>query len=84
MCVFSLFETHSEVHDAFMSFRANNTSELEYNASIRKRPLRVIGTVDKCVTRLDVRERLRELMTELGILHKNYSVKIELLDVSVT
>ncbi|KAH3828343.1 myoglobin-like [Dreissena polymorpha] len=76
----SLFETHPEVHDAFMSFRAINTSELEYNAILRQHALRVMGTVDKCITRLDNREKLRELMAELGIRHKNYSVKIEFID----
>ncbi|WAR15138.1 CYGB1-like protein [Mya arenaria] len=72
-----LFETHPEVHDAFMSFRAVTTSELEYNAILRAHALRVMGIVDKCIYRLDNRDKLRELMTELGIRHKNYSVKIE-------
>ncbi|WAR15141.1 CYGB1-like protein [Mya arenaria] len=75
-----LFETHPEVHDAFMSFRAINTSDLEYNAILRKHALRVMGTVDKCIYRLDNRDKLRELMTELGIRHKNYSVKIEFIE----
>jgi len=79
---FSLFETHPEVHDAFMSFRAVNTTDLEYNAILRAHALRVMGTVDKCIYRLDNREKLRELMTELGIRHKNYNVKIEFIDVS--
>ncbi|WAR15148.1 CYGB1-like protein [Mya arenaria] len=75
-----LFETHPEVHDAFMSFRAVNTSDLEYNAILRKHALRVMGTVDKCINRLDNNFKLCELMTELGIRHKNYSVKIEFID----
>ncbi|KAH3828339.1 hypothetical protein DPMN_130295 [Dreissena polymorpha] len=75
-----LFETHPEVYDSFVSFHAINTSELEYNAILRQRALRVMGTVDKCITRLDNREKLRELITELGIRHNNYSVKIECID----
>lgn len=82
MYIFSLFETHPEVHDAFMSFRAINTTELEYNAILRAHALRVMGTVDKCIYRLDNRDKLRELMTELGIRHKNYTVKVEFIDVS--
>ncbi|XP_052760571.1 uncharacterized protein LOC128203274 isoform X2 [Mya arenaria] len=78
--IITLFETHPEVHEAFMSFRAENTSELEYNAILRAHALRVMGTVDKCIYRLDNREKLRDLMTELGIRHKNYSVKIEFID----
>ncbi|WAR15135.1 CYGB1-like protein [Mya arenaria] len=75
-----LFETHPDVHDAFMSFRAVNTSDLEYNAILRAHALRVMGTVDKCIYRLDNREKFGEIMTELGIRHKNYSVKIEFID----
>lgn len=65
-----------------MSFRAINTTELEYNAILRAHALRVMGTVDKCIYRLDNRDKLRELMTELGIRHKNYTVKVEFIDVS--
>ncbi|WAR15142.1 CYGB1-like protein [Mya arenaria] len=75
-----LFETHPEVHDAFMSFRAVNTSDLEYNAILRAHALRVMGTVDKCINRLDNNIKIRELMTNLGIRHINYSVKIEYMD----
>ncbi|WAR15151.1 NGB-like protein [Mya arenaria] len=75
-----LFETHPEVHDAFMSFRAVNTSDLEYNAIFRKHALRVMETVDKCINRLVNNFKLLGLMTELGIRHKNYSVKIEFID----
>ncbi|WAR15137.1 CYGB1-like protein [Mya arenaria] len=75
-----LFETHPDVHDAFMSFRAVNTSELEYKAILRAHALRVMGTVDKCIYRLENRDKLQELMTEMGIRHKNYSVKIEFID----
>ncbi|WAR15139.1 CYGB1-like protein [Mya arenaria] len=75
-----LFETHPDVHDAFMSFRAVNTSDLEYNAILRAHALRVMGTVNKCIYRLDNRDKLQELMTEMGIRHKNYSVKIEFID----
>ncbi|WAR15132.1 CYGB1-like protein [Mya arenaria] len=75
-----LFETHPEVHDAFMSFRVVNTSDTEYSAILRAHALRVMGTVDKCIYRLDNRDKLRELMTEMGIRHKNYSVKTKFID----
>lgn len=75
-----LFETHPEVQDVFMSFRTKNTSDLEYNQILRAHALRVMGTVDKCVYRLDNHEKLRDLMMELGMRHKNYSVKMEYID----
>lgn len=76
----SLFETHPEVQDVFMSFRTKNTSDLEYNHILRAHALRVMGTVDKCIFRLDNRDKLRDLMMDLGIRHQNYSVKIEYID----
>lgn len=76
----SLFETHPEVQDVFMSFRTKNTSDLEYNHILRAHALRVMGTVDKCIYRLDNRDKLRDLMMDLGIRHQNYSVKIEYID----
>ncbi|XP_060563687.1 uncharacterized protein LOC132723038 [Ruditapes philippinarum] len=63
-----------------MSFRTKNTSDLEYNHILRAHALRVMGTVDKCIYRLDNREKLRDLMMDLGIRHQNYSVKIEYID----
>ena len=76
-----MFETHPEVQDAFMSFRTLETSQLEYNTILRAHALRVMGTVDKCINRLDHRQKLQDLMTELGIRHKNYTVKMEYIDV---
>ncbi|XP_045162811.2 uncharacterized protein LOC123527430 isoform X2 [Mercenaria mercenaria] len=76
----NLFETHPEVQNVFMSFRTKNTSDLEYNHILRAHALRVMGTVDKCIYRLDNRDKLRDLMMDLGIRHQNYSVKIEYID----
>ena len=80
--LFSLFETHPEVHDAFMPFRKLHTSELEYSTILRSHAMRVMSTVDKCIARLDNRPKLRELMTDMGIRHQNYTVKMEYIDVS--
>jgi len=66
-----------------MSYRAQNATEQEYNAILRKHALRVMGTVDKCISRLHQPDKLGDLMTELGIRHKQYNVKIEYLDVSI-
>ncbi|KAL4221457.1 hypothetical protein ACF0H5_019714 [Mactra antiquata] len=76
----NLFETHPEVQNVFMSFRSKDTSDLEYNHILRAHALRVMGTVDKCIYRLDNRDKLRDLMMDLGIRHKNYTVKIEYID----
>ena len=44
--------------------------------------MRVMSTVDKCINRLDDRPKLRALMTDMGIRHQNYTVKMEYIDVS--
>lgn len=72
-----LFETHPEVEDVFMSFRNNSSSEQEYQHIIRAHALRVMGTVDKCIYRLNNRDKLRELMFGLGKRHKNYNMKTD-------
>jgi len=66
-----------------MSHRAENTTEQEYNAILRQHALRVMGIVDKCISRLHQPDKLSDLMTELGIRHKQYNVNIEFLDVSI-
>ncbi|XP_045163875.2 cytoglobin-1-like isoform X1 [Mercenaria mercenaria] len=75
-----LFETHPEVQDVFMSFRTKDVSDLEYNKILRAHALRVMGTVDKCIYRLDNRDKLQDLMMALGMRHVNYSVKIQYID----
>ena len=79
---FSLFETHPEVQDAFMPFRTLKTTELEYSTIMRSHAMRVMSTVDKCIARLDSRQKLQEMLIEMGIRHQNYRVKIEFIDVS--
>lgn len=76
----SLFETHPEVQESFMPFKDVSTTELEYNAILRSHALRVMGTVDKCISRLGSKDKLVELMTELGKRHQNYTVKPEYID----
>ncbi|WAR15136.1 hypothetical protein MAR_005241 [Mya arenaria] len=56
-----LFDTHLDVHDDFMSFRAVKTSDMQYNGIIRAHALQVLGTVNKCN-----RDKLRELMKEFN------------------
>ena len=65
-----------------MPFRTLQKSELEYNTILRSHAMRVMSTVDKCIARLDNRPKLREMMTEMGIRHQNYTVKMEYIDVS--
>lgn len=80
---FSLFDTHPEVKDVFMAFRTEETSKLEYDHVLRAHALRVMGTVEKCINRLDNPEKFQSLLMELGTRHQGYSVKIPYVDVSI-
>jgi hypothetical protein len=41
-----------------------------------------MGTVDKCITRLDTPDKLKELMSDLGKRHMNYNTKEDFIEVS--
>ena len=55
---------------------------MEQSAILRSHALRVMGTVDKCITRLDTPDKLKELMSDLGKRHMNYNTKEDFIEVS--
>ena len=55
---------------------------MEQSAILRSHALRVMGTVDKCITRLDTPAKLKELMSDLGKRHMNYNTKEDFIEVS--
>ncbi|KAJ8320544.1 hypothetical protein KUTeg_002131 [Tegillarca granosa] len=72
-----LFETHPEVQDAFLPFQQLTKSDLEQSVILRSHALRVMGTVDKCLSRAHKPEKLQELMLELGSRHSTYNAKAD-------
>lgn len=54
---------------------------MEQSAILRSHALRVMGTVDKCISRLDTPDKFKELMTNLGQRHLNYNVNEEFIEV---
>ena len=60
------------------------TTELEINTIMRAHAMRVMSTVDKCIARLDSRSKLCDMMMELGLRHRSYTMKIEFIDVSTS
>jgi hypothetical protein len=79
--LFSLFQTHPEVQDAFLPFQQLAKEDMEQSAILRSHALRVMGTVDKCLTRIRTPEKLQSLMHELGERHNNYNARFEFIDV---
>jgi len=55
---------------------------MEQSAILRSHALRVMGTVDKCITRLDTPDKLKELMSDLGKRHMNYNTTEDFIEVS--
>ncbi|XP_062591821.1 neuroglobin-like [Saccostrea cucullata] len=76
----NLFQTHPEVQDAFLPFQQLAMEDMEHSAVLRSHALRVMGTVDKCLTRIRTPEKLRKLMHELGERHVNYNAKYDFID----
>lgn len=75
-----LFDSHPEVQDAFLPFKQLSRQDMEQSAVLRSHALRVMGTVDKCIARLDKPDKFQEIMTELGKRHVNYNAKEDFIE----
>lgn len=75
-----LFDSHPEVQDAFLPFQQLSKKDMEQSAILRSHALRVMGTVDKCISRLDTPDKFKDLMTNLGQRHLNYNVNEEFIE----
>lgn len=81
---FRLFEKYPDVQQLFVHFRGMSADELRHNKRLRDHGLRVLNTLDKCITRIDEPDRLEKLLLELGQKHVVYNIKVEHLYVSTT
>lgn len=79
----SLFETHPDVQDVFMPFKGMSKEDLSHSSQLRSHALRVMGTVEKCLSRIDEPKKLEEMLHELGARHVMYSAKVDYIDVSI-
>ncbi|KAL4237674.1 hypothetical protein ACF0H5_002388 [Mactra antiquata] len=75
----SLFEKYPDVQQLFVHFRGLSFEELQHNTKLRDHGLRVLNTIDKCISRLEEPERLHKLLVELAEKHIMYSIKTEYL-----
>ncbi|KAH3854812.1 neuroglobin-like [Dreissena polymorpha] len=74
-----LFEKYPDVQQLFVHFRGLSAEELRHNRKLRDHGLRVLNTLDKCISRVAETERLEKLLLELGQKHNVYNIKIEYL-----
>ncbi|XP_076464350.1 uncharacterized protein LOC143296358 [Babylonia areolata] len=75
-----LFETHPDVQDVFLPFKGQSLDELKQSAQLKSHVLRVMGTVEKCLARIDEPDKLQNLLHELGAKHVLYNARIDYID----
>ncbi|KAL4221047.1 hypothetical protein ACF0H5_019309 [Mactra antiquata] len=76
----SMFENRPELIHIFASFKGRDVSELEQTGLLRQHALRVMATIDKCITRLDEPANMQNILKEVGIHHVRYKVPAEYLE----
>lgn len=74
---------HPDVQDLFLPFRGMTQEDLKSSARLREHGLRVMGTVEKCLARLDDPQKLEEMLHELGQKHVMFNTKVDYIDVSL-
>ncbi|CAG5129487.1 unnamed protein product [Candidula unifasciata] len=78
--VHRLFETHPEVQNVFVPFKGQSKESLRDSAQLKSHALRVMGTVEKCVTRFQEPEKISQMLHELGARHVMYNAKVDYID----
>ncbi|XP_013782719.2 cytoglobin-2-like [Limulus polyphemus] len=76
----NLFETHPDVQEVFMPFKGLSGNDLRYSRELRAHAFRVMGVVQKVITRLNEEEKLDQLLTDLGKKHARYGAKPQYID----
>lgn len=66
----SMFESRPELKDIFYKFRGKELLELNQTGLLKMHALRVMATVDKCVSRLDEPKNLSKTLGDVGRSHK--------------
>ena len=77
-----LFEAHPDVQDVFMPFKGLTKDDLQHSNQLRSHALRVMGTVEKCLARIDEPKKLEQVLSDLGSRHVMYNAKVDYIDVS--
>ncbi|XP_046580589.1 non-symbiotic hemoglobin 1-like [Haliotis rubra] len=75
-----LFETHPDVQDVFYPFKGQSSEDLKYSSQLKSHALRVMGTVEKCLARINDPKKLVELLHDLGARHVMYNARVDYID----
>ncbi|KAK3093355.1 hypothetical protein FSP39_014452 [Pinctada imbricata] len=70
-----LFEKNPDLKDLFVPFRGMDMNQLRQHEGLREHGLRVMGSIEKCVARIDSPRRFDAMLTELGHKHVVFNIK---------
>ncbi|BFZ23448.1 hypothetical protein BsWGS_26487 [Bradybaena similaris] len=73
-----LFHTHPDSIDSFLAFKDKAVEDIEQSAVLKAHALRVMQTVDKCITRLDDVDKMAAILCQLGRRHVGYKANARL------
>jgi len=74
-----LFNTHPESYDSFLAFKDIDVRDIDKSSILKAHALRVMQTVDKCVSRLDQTDKMADLLRKLGRRHIDYQANARLI-----
>nr|KAG5704253.1 hypothetical protein BaRGS_012541 [Batillaria attramentaria] len=75
-----LFETHPDVQEIFLPFKGQSLDDLKHSTQLKSHVLRVMGTVEKCLARINEPDKLEALLHDLGAKHLLYNARIDYID----
>ncbi|XP_037084384.1 neuroglobin-like [Pollicipes pollicipes] len=75
-----LFEANPSMKDVFETFRKIEVEDVKTSQELKQHAARVMGFVNKVISRLDSEDKYGCLMTELGCRHLSYGAKPEYID----
>ena len=79
--IFRLFETHPDVKAVFMPQGSDANEALKDSKWLRGHALRVMGIVEKVLSRIHDEDKLSKLLHELGNRHIQYNAKSDYIQV---
>ncbi|XP_055342250.1 globin-like [Paramacrobiotus metropolitanus] len=72
-----LFETHPQIQGFFGNFKDCPPENLPESKELRQHALRVMGFVEKCISRIYMTDKLDAIIKELGERHASYGAPSE-------
>jgi hemoglobin-like flavoprotein len=73
--IFSMFESRPELIKTFSKFKGKDLYTLQESGLLQQHALRVMATIDKCITYINQPSSMIQILREVGHLHTVYNVK---------